>query len=189
MENIYISVMPQNTNAYSEVFLDLKKCWVEVDPVSKEHAFIEPTPEQEIEAWSNTYHKAIITDLSKLLFGISDVKPVYIEKLVEKQLDKKQGLYVAMLNGGEALPGAGILAVSSLLYRIGVSFGTNYYIIPSSQRELIVFSEDILNSSSCKDMINTIKEVNDMKCVGDLKLSDSLYRYNLQEEKLEIVEI
>lgn len=187
MENIFISVMPQNTDAYGEVFLDLKKCWVEVDPVSTEHTFIKPTPEQEIEAWNNTRRKAIITDLSKLLFGISD--KIYIEKLSEKQLDKKQGLYVVRLDGGETLPGAGILVVSSLLYQIGVGFGTNYYIIPSSQRELIVFSEDMLDSSNCKDMINTIKEVNDMECVGNLKLSDSLYRYNLEEEKLEIVEI
>lgn len=189
MENIYISVMPQNTDAYGEAFLDLKKCWVEVDPVSKEHTFIEPTPEQGIEAWNNTCHKAIIVDLSKLIFGISDEKPVYIEKLPEKQLDKKQSLYVAMLDSKSELPGASILVVPSLLYRIGVGFGTNYYIIPSSQRELIVFSEDMLDSSNCKDIINMIKEVNDMKCVGNLKLSDSLYRYNLEEEKLEIVEI
>ena len=100
-----------------------------------------------------------------------------------------EDFWAVQLDNDSRLPGAGVLAVPELLHQISVGFNSGFYIIPSSQMELIVFPDNGIFFKETEELIgivDIIKEVNQQDCVGELRLSDNLYKYDSTTKELTI---
>lgn len=205
MEKEYcIWLRPAENDTTEELkFLDLKKSYTAVDrtkifETDEEISLVEcvsPTDEMKTSALENMYQKATISNLNDILFGKSEA--IKIKDLEKNQLQatvKIHGMedfWAVQLDNDSRLPGAGVLAVPELLHQISVGFNSGFYIIPSSQMELIVFPDNGIFFKETEELIgivDIIKEVNQQDCVGELKLSDSLYKYDSTTKELTIAE-
>lgn len=205
MEKEYcIWLRPAGDDTAEELkFLDLKKSYIAVDrtkifETDEEISLVEcvsPTDEMKTSALENMYQKATISNLNDILFGKSEA--IKIKDLEKNQLQatvKIHGMedfWAVQLDNDSRLPGAGVLAVPELLHQISVGFNSGFYIIPSSQMELIVFPDNGIFFKETEELIgivDIIKEVNQQDCVGELKLSDSLYKYDSTTKELTIAE-
>lgn len=198
----YIWLRPAGDDTAEELkFLDLKKSYIETDrtkiEIDEKIPFVQcvlPTDEIKASALENMFQKATISSLSDILFGKSEA--VKIKDLEKYQLrtalkiyDGMESVYVVQLDNDSRLPGAGVLAVPELLHQISVGFNSGFYIIPSSQMELIVLPDNFFkDTEDLLGLVDIIKEVNQQDCVGELKLSDSLYKYDSTTKELTIAE-
>lgn len=124
------------------------------------------------------------------MFSMFDYIKPFEDELCSESLDCvdyipdiSKGLYV--VSNKYLMYGAAAMCNDELLELIGRYFKTDYYIIPSSINEILVFPKDeFINEDDCKEMIRTVNTF----ALGspDQYLSDNLYKYVLSDKKIYI---
>lgn len=200
----YIWLKPIKDDTEEELrFLDLKKSYIAVNRAETEAEIgekpsfekcVSPTDKIKASALENMYQKATVLNLADSFFG-KETKVLKIKDLEKNQLRTTienygmKNFWIVQLDNNIGLPGAGVLAVPKLLHQISVGFTSGFYIIPSSQMELIVFPDNFFkDTEELLGIVDIIKDVNQQDYVGMWKLSDNLYKYDSITKELTIAE-
>lgn len=113
-----------------------------------------------------------------------DGAPQYVTRLVPPQTCVSAKMYV--LSNRRRINGAAVLLYPELLRRLGDTFGGDYYVIPSSIHEVL-----LLTGTEDEDagLLNrTIRTVNEEHVPPEEVLSNHVYLYSVEEERLLSVE-
>jgi|GEM_PF-2467344 len=116
-------------------------------------------------------------------FGkLSEILPMYVDEAQEDLIDEE----VYFLSNKLMMFGANVILYDENLRRIYKVLGKNYYIIPCNIHHLFVIPEDFPSSKNM--MLEMVKWVNTYTLPEEEYLSDSLFYYNNDTKKLELVE-
>ena len=110
---------------------------------------------------------------------------LYSENLsyVEASPDISKSIYI--LSNKYLLYGAAAMCNKELLDQMGRYLKSDYYIIPSSINELLIFPDEyLIGEADCKEMIKYVNTYG-LDSPGQY-LSDNLYKYDASEQKLYI---
>ena len=90
-------------------------------------------------------------------------------------LTNKDGYYGAAYILDDASMNEALNAVSDLASRLEGFTTSTMYVLPSSQHEVLLVP--LMDEYKSNELLNMVREINQMDCVGDAKLSDSVYIY------------
>lgn len=115
----------------------------------------------------NTLHDTAINNLVKdvVCFSIAPGAPMLI------------------LSRHDGIDGAALMLSTKILNKIATDLNDNLYIIPSSVDEVMLIHESIVHDKN--DISNSIPQVNKMLNTA-MKLSNNLYIYNKQTDKVDV---
>lgn len=91
-----------------------------------------------------------------------------------------------VLSNQEKLYGAGAVINEKIMEEAGRLFKEDYYIIPSSQHEILLMGMQFMSAAEVEKMV---REANRMVVRPEEFLSDHVYRYNRETKKLERVPV
>lgn len=103
------------------------------------------------------------------------------------ELPESDGKFLSMsvLSNRQRIFGAAVLLYDGYLERIGDRLGKNYFILPSSIHEVIILPE--IGGEDYGDMRAMIREINETQVEDQEILSDNLYYFDRQKNKMRIV--
>ena len=111
------------------------------------------------------------------------LKPVYEREGIVLP-DEAYGIPLCIVSNPECLLGAYPICIGEMLKGISGKIGGDFYLIPSSMHEIIVFpAGDDVNTDNARLMIH---EVNRCNVAPEERLSDSLYFYDSKAGELRI---
>ena len=99
--------------------------------------------------------------------------------------DTEESFGLCVLTNEDMYLGAGLIAYPEVLEKVAKSMCGNYYIIPSSIHEVLIFPDHLLDPES---VISIIKQVNETAVSPEDKLSDNLYYYDAKNKQITTVE-
>ncbi len=103
------------------------------------------------------------------------------------ELPEPDGKFLSMsvLSNRQRIFGSAVLLYDGYLERIGDRLGKNYFILPSSIHEVIILPE--IGGEDYGDMRAMIREINETQVEDQEILSDNLYYFDRQKNKMRIV--
>lgn len=126
-------------------------------------------------------------------YEMKNMRDVLCEFLKEKDEEMFELLMGApmpypmyVLSNRGRINGAGCLFYPNLMKNFAKAINSSYYIIPSSVHELILLPR--FGMESAQDIRDMIQTVNDTELSNEEILSYSLYHYDMEEDRLEIVD-
>ena len=96
------------------------------------------------------------------------------------ELDPGEMLYV--LSNKEKTYGAAVLACPGVLEKVSRLFPEGFYILPSSVHEVLIMPDD--KSVSPRELGQMVREVNRAEVSKEEVLSDRVYRYDREQQKI-----
>jgi len=119
-------------------------------------------------------------------------KEIDIER-INSVLDKlEEGIEeVYVLSNRQRWYGAACMIYPGLLDKIGRDFGRDYYILPSSVHELILYismDDEPENEENEHRLSTMVREVNTYELNGDEVLADHVYKYDCENKNLIIID-
>ena len=130
------------------------------------------------------------TENKNLIFDLEKKRPLSIESMAStlKRVgipSNDVGLYVATTTG-DFTYGAGVLAYPHFFERARAIVGDDFYIIPSSIHEVILFSADMYEEGDPRgELLELVKSVNQRAVLSSDRLSDNVYLYHSRTGVLE----
>ena len=103
------------------------------------------------------------------------------------ELPEPDGKFLSMsvLSNRQRIFGSAVLLYDGYLERIGEKIGKNYFILPSSIHEVIILPEN--GGEDYEGMREMIREINETQVEDQEILSDNLYYFDRQKNKMRIV--
>ena len=126
------------------------------------------------------YERAIINTPKIMPFNTINMRDVINGMSGQKIFDEDFPLYV--ISNSYKLFGAHALIYDEYMSHVAQILGGSFYIIPSSIHELIVLADD--SDRNPKELIEMITQINKTEVLYDEVLADSLYYYDIEEEKV-----
>lgn len=108
------------------------------------------------------------------------------EELPERSEVRKDRLYpqrLYVLTNHRKINGAAVLLYPELLKRLGERFGGDFYVIPSSVHEVLLLKEN--DRENAEYLNRMVREVNSRQVAPEEILSNHVYRYFTEEERME----
>lgn len=108
------------------------------------------------------------------------------EELPERSEVRKDRLYsqrLYVLTNHRKINGAAVLLYPELLKRLGERFGGDFYVIPSSVHEVLLLKEN--DRENAEYLNRMVREVNSRQVAPEEILSNHVYRYFTEEERVE----
>ncbi len=108
------------------------------------------------------------------------------EELPEWSEVRKDRLYpqrLYVLTNHRKINGAAVLLYPELLKRLGERFGGDFYVIPSSVHEVLLLKEN--DRENAEYLNRMVREVNSRQVAPEEILSNHVYRYFTEEERVE----
>lgn len=94
----------------------------------------------------------------------------------QEQIINTKQHYMYVLTNRDKTNGAGVLAIDGVLEKIGKSFNSDFYVLPSSVHEVIILPDIIgMDLATCEGIVKDINAA--MVAPGD-RLSDKVQRYD-----------
>ena len=151
--------------------------------ITKEHLKQWQVNEEEIvsQAFHNTqiHFQPVIRTMKEILQEFIEF-PVVVD-----EIEPSQNMYV--LTNSLGINGASCLLYDSVLSNFSKHLQSNFYILPSSIHEILLIPEDdSINHEQLKQMV---MEVNQTQVPEDEILSDSVYYYSREMDKIEMIMI
>lgn len=151
--------------------------------ITKEHLKQWQVNEEEIvsQAFHNTqiHFQPVIRTMKEILQEFIEF-PVVVD-----EIEPSQNMYV--LTNSLGINGASCLLYDSVLSNFSKHLQSDFYILPSSIHEILLIPEDdSINHEQLKQMV---MEVNQTQVPEDEILSDSVYYFSREEDKIEMIMI
>jgi len=151
--------------------------------ITKEHLKQWKVNEEEIvsQAFHNTqiHFQPVIRTMKEILQEFIEF-PVLVD-----EIEPSQNMYV--LTNSLGINGASCLLYDSVLLNFSKHLQSNFYILPSSIHEILLIPED--DSIDHEQLKQMVMEVNQTQVPEDEILSDSVYYYSREEDKIEMIMI
>lgn len=112
--------------------------------------------------------------------SIFDVNSVGLKE-IEQVLSCDETLPLTIISNNSGVNGAGVIFYDEVMSKISDFYEKDIYILPSSIHECIVFPKEEENTDYLLDMV---REVNRTNVQEDEVLSDAVYLYHREEEKI-----
>lgn len=127
------------------------------------------------------YYPCEIRSMKDVLLEMADHEDINKEEIIE--FTRMPG-YVPMyvLSNKGKLQGATSMLYPNVLRDFGISLGRNFYILPSSIHEVLLVPEQ--GDEVVEEMKNMVREINCTQVEVEEVLSNSVYFYNVKENKL-----
>lgn len=149
--------------------------------ITKEHLKQWQVREEEIvtKAFHNTqaHFSPVIRTMKEILQEFIEF-PVLVD-----EMEPTQDMYV--LSNTSGINGASCLLYDSVLHNFSKHIQSNFFILPSSIHEILLIPDDgTMDHEQLKQMV---MEVNETQVPEDEILSDSVYYYSSEEDKIELL--
>lgn len=144
--------------------------------------------EEQLYAWSiknltekNNYAMGMFNQMKMLMFELQD--DVSLRKYSEND-------EMIVVTNEEIINGANNILNTKFLNEIANNINSDFYILPSSIHEIILVPTKFADKfDGLEDILNMVKDINETKVETEDRLSDTLYMYTRDTNKVTVVQV
>lgn len=103
-----------------------------------------------------------------------------------RKRERRSGSKFTVISNEYEFFGANALLYTDVLKKVVKNIGTDCYILPSSVHDLVILSTETFSESS--KLISLVRETNSEHVRTSDRLSDSIYKYSIENGSIERVE-
>ena len=124
---------------------------------------------------------AVYKSMAEIMMGIASEMGVEAD-----MMPPMEGPQLMVLTNDQGVHGAGSLFYPGQMEEIGAQMGSDFFVLPSSVHEVLIFPDD--GQTDYRDLQMMVQQINEAEVAPADRLSDHVYHYDVSDHVLEKAE-